>query len=1023
MDTEPAGKSPGILIVEDEAIVAREIQSRLRHMGHKVVGVAYSPRQAIEMAASTNPGLLLADINLGHSVDGIDVAREITGRHDIPVIFLTAYSDEETVRRAKTLASPYGYILKPVENRELQITIEMAIYKFNAERELRETKQLLTTALECIGDALVFIGPDGKITNLNDKAESLFGWSKAEAKNVKWDKFFQLDSKQTQETTREFIEKAIQTEAVTRLSPFLAFKRRGVQTLVDGIAGPITSKGKMSGAVLILRELAELLDPVESMPEPAELADRGLSPTDYSFVLLLISPDNIGQVNEELGRARGDEVIKEITLQLNKSLRSTDLASLYAGAIFSANLPYTSLEEGRKIAETILHNLAERTFLGGRISLKFSIGLAHCDPQDLQNSPLELFRRANWALNVAKESGGQKVITWRPDAEIELVGNLDRQSGRFSANVGSDYRNMLLLWNTMNLVGKTDDMDEWRGKLLDHFSKSFQLDQVAIFNWKNQNLVLQSGFTVDQKNSENSIQEKLPVDHRRILEELFILGAEADVRVVKGQTSTAYIVPVSRGGNQSLLYLVAAHLYELRDKDLTFIKTLADYFAVSMAGNVGPSAIAGDPDPANAEEEHLIYQSIQMESLMEHIRLVAPTDATVLISGESGTGKELLAKTIHRQSLRRDQPLIIVDCGAMVDTLIESELFGHVKGAFTGAHSASPGRLKEAHGGTIFLDEIGELPLDTQVKLLRFVQDRELLAVGSSQYETVDTRVIAATNKDLKLLVKQGKFREDLYYRLNVFAINSPPLRERREDILLLARSFLKRYAKQYRKEIAGFSPDAEIALQEHSWPGNIRELINMMIRSIILCQDNQISTIHLGIFPGLAKEIPDHTSTPVVKELIKSRFAEQSLNSVENNLSVAIAELIHGCVDADDLVPIGRWLEDDLILASLAANNEVAYRAAEALDIPESTIRRKIAKIRKTNPHGDPYRSERWNRIQPLLRQIIPIARNKGIPAIDLANQILVTQIRSISGSMVQGALLAGVSKPTYRRMLKEIS
>ena len=468
----------------------------------------------------------------------------------------------------------------------------------------------------------------------------------------------------------------------------------------------------------------------------------------------------------------------------------------------------------------------------------------------------------------------------------------------------------------------------------------------------------------------------------------------------------------------SLLYLVSGQRNALREKDLSFIKTLAEYFTVSLY-NLRTSV--RDAESAPEEDGQLLYKSIQMESLMEHIRLVAPTDATVLISGESGTGKELLARTIHQQSQRGDQPFVIVDCGAMVETLIESELFGHVKGAFTGAHSASPGRLKEAHGGTIFLDEIGELPLDTQVKLLRFVQDRQLLAVGSSQYETVDTRVIAATNRDLKQLVEQGKFREDLYYRLNVFAIQSPPLRDRTGDILLLARRFLQRYAQQYNKHSTGFTPGAELALQEYGWTGNVRELMNMMIRSIILCQDNQISTIHLGLFPG----VPD--PAPVASEAMRldsdAQTMDRSLNSVEKNLSMEMAELVRGCIQAGDLLPLGRWLEEDLILASLNAYNEIAYRAAEALSIPETTIRRKIAKIRKNSRSGTPYRSDSWLQVQSLLRQIIPIARTRGVPAIDLANQLLVTQIRAITRSIGQGATLAGVSTPTYRRMLKELS
>jgi DNA-binding NtrC family response regulator len=581
---------------------------------------------------------------------------------------------------------------------------------------------------------------------------------------------------------------------------------------------------------------------------------------------------------------------------------------------------------------------------------------------------------------------------------------------------------MLLLWNTMSIVGKAADMDEWHDKLLDHFRKSFELDKVAFIAWENQAPKLQRGFIADNTEPWEDIGTNIPAGHLRILEEMFLLPSEPDIRLVEAGAVTTYFVPVSRDEVVGMLYLVGGPRDDLREKDLSFIKTLADYFAVSLY-NLRTSASIGESASAPAEDGQLLYRSMQMESLMEHIQLVAPTDATVLISGESGTGKELLARTIHQQSQRRDQPLVIVDCGAMVESLIESDLFGHVKGAFTGAQSTSPGRLKEAHGGTIFLDEIGELPLDTQVKLLRFVQDRQLLAVGGTHYETVDTRVIAATNKDLKMLVEEGKFREDLYYRLNVFAIHCPALRDRSDDILLLARRFLQRYAKQYDKHITGFTPDAELALEEYGWPGNIRELINMMIRSIILCQDDQISTIHLGLFPGAVDATPIEIQSKAMQQDSDSQMMEQPANSIEKNLSLEMAELVRVCIDADDLMPIGRWLEEDLILASLTAYNDVASRAADALSIPETTIRRKIAKIKRNGPPDNPGRSESWNRVQSLLRQIIPIARIRGVPAIELANQLLIAQIRLITTSIRQGATLAGVSIPTYRRMLKELS
>ncbi len=238
----------------------------------------------------------------------------------------------------------------------------------------------------------------------------------------------------------------------------------------------------------------------------------------------------------------------------------------------------------------------------------------------------------------------------------------------------------------------------------------------------------------------------------------------------------------------------------------------------------------------------IIGSSLAMKKVLDMARIVAPSEATVLITGESGTGKELFAKAIHANSERKDGPLVTVNCAALTETLLESELFGHEKGAFTGADRQRNGRFMQADKGTIFLDEVGEIPLSMQAKILRTIQEREIQRLGSDKTLNVDVRIIAATNRNLEDDVKQGKFREDLFYRLNVMNLHIPPLRERDEDIPLLAQHFLKKYVQKNRKDLKGFTPTAMDVLTKSLWPGNVRELENVIERAVILAMSPYIS-------------------------------------------------------------------------------------------------------------------------------------------------------------------------------------
>jgi len=329
---------------------------------------------------------------------------------------------------------------------------------------------------------------------------------------------------------------------------------------------------------------------------------------------------------------------------------------------------------------------------------------------------------------------------------------------------------------------------------------------------------------------------------------------------------------------------------------------------------------------------NIVYGSPKMEEVMGLVARVAPSQATVLIRGESGTGKELIANAIHYASPRSKKPLVKVNCSAIPETLLESELFGHEKGSFTGAGQRRIGRFEEADGGTIFLDEIGDLSPGTQIKLLRILQEKEFQRLGSNFSLKTDVRVTTATHRNLEELIKEGRFREDLYYRLNVISILLPRLRERKEDIPLLIDYFLKKYSKENKKSISDISKEARAFLLRYPYPGNVRELENIIERAMVLCRGEVITT----------QDLPFHLREGKSERLWESQKIEKSLpQSLEE-------------------------IEKDLIVKALHQYQGVQTKAAESLGISERVLRYKIKKYGiRFNPPPPPFAKGEDRRIE----------------------------------------------------------
>jgi len=341
-----------------------------------------------------------------------------------------------------------------------------------------------------------------------------------------------------------------------------------------------------------------------------------------------------------------------------------------------------------------------------------------------------------------------------------------------------------------------------------------------------------------------------------------------------------------------------------------------------------------DTSPALDEPiPEIVGSSAAMREVYQRTRLVAPSRASVLLIGETGTGKELIARAIHRLSPRADGPYIRVNCGALSENLLESELFGHVKGAFTGAIDNKTGRFEAAHGGTIFLDEISSMSPKLQVKLLRVLQEREFERVGESRTIRVDTRVIAATNQSLEDEIEAGRFRDDLYYRLNVVPIRLPPLRERREDIPALGQFFLERYSEENRRDTPELTSEVLQALQEYDWPGNVRELENYIERAVVMANGHPLEPGMLAL-PGRHERRlrPAGARTGDVLSLIQHlvRVGIQSLPTEEGNL---YERLVGG-------------IERELIEQVMQLCDNVQVKAAARLGINRNTLHKKLSEF-----------------------------------------------------------------------------
>lgn len=416
-------------------------------------------------------------------------------------------------------------------------------------------------------------------------------------------------------------------------------------------------------------------------------------------------------------------------------------------------------------------------------------------------------------------------------------------------------------------------------------------------------------------------------------------------RMAESGVTTPVIVQTSKGGIDTVVQAMRAGAFDFVVKPVSPERLQQSVAAALKVGARETAPAAQRSGRATAKFSDIVTRSPAMERVLRLARKAAESTIPVLIEGESGVGKELLARAIQSAGARKSKPFVTVNCGAIPDNLVESILFGHEKGSFTGATEKHPGKFVEANGGTLFLDEIGDLPLDVQVKLLRAVQEGEVDAVGSRQTQKVDIRIISATHRDLSARVGEGRFREDLFYRLNVFPILVPPLRERREDIADLARLFVRRIAREEgRNDVAGIAPSALDLLSAHDWPGNIRELENAVFRAVVLADGGMLTEAE---FPQIAARVGgvDFARLAAARQSAPVEIPVAA-DTCRENVPEERPARVPGGLDALDMSGNVRALavvEEEMIRFAIAHYGGQMSEVARRLGIGRSTLYRKM--------------------------------------------------------------------------------
>ncbi|WP_371193551.1 sigma 54-interacting transcriptional regulator [Glaciecola sp. SC05] len=783
--------------------------------------------------------------------------------------------------------------------------------------------------------------------------------------------------------------------------------------------------------------------------------------TSSGMNLCMIHCRDFQIVNRKFGQAKGDQVLNEIATIINQQTRLGDQACRFGGALFGIVSDANSVDEGLKLAQKLQTELHNRPYLKNAIRLSFNVGVAHitaedCVGEDASPSSI-MISRAEQALKAAQTSDKPSIVHWEADKFKYDEQDFNYIGGIFTPDNVTNYRNMLLLWDISSIIADEHEFARLLVNVVERLAYTFEFSAAGIIS-DDQYSPFEQAISVSQMadisplNIKSTTFEK---DLRKLSKDAIENGRHVEYQ---NEQERFLLVPLGAELNACFFLVGQEQTLDLTHDSVMLFAGFARQIGKALKRSQLEDELNRNLEQQNAQlaeelntiktglkSSALVYRSESMQTIMKQTQRAAQTDTTILVTGESGTGKEKLIHAIHNLSPRNKAPLVIVDCGSIPETLIESELFGYVKGAFTGAQSHTVGKIQAADGGIIVLDEIGELPMSMQPKLLRFVQEKHFTPVGSNKAISVDVKIVALTNRDLQKEVQRGAFRQDLYFRLNVVTLHNPPLRDRLEDLELLSQHFLSKFANQFETTRKYLSPQTLAKMHAYHWPGNIRELENKLMQASLMCQGNEIlfDDINIQIYQEAERETSNGQNLHEISKNTIEHY-EPELGDVAQQQTTALNDEIPatmGKLDGEDWLQaynqaidsllkqiyasheyyqseIGTWIEMSLFQLTFQqcrTNKLIASR----LQIPISTARRKANKAESFTIEAYP---PAWATVAELLKSIASGQVSLAKPLDTLKLRLLAMILRQGSGNMTHAAQLLGVSEPTLYKLKRSL-